>query len=349
MNKRKRRIDVLYHYCSLQTFYSIIKNKSIWLSDLRKTNDSKELIWLNEVVNEIFAPEVKKEIEELSKKKESEGAEKREEYEGKIFGWKFVRNFLNVYKDFSGSSCWGFCLSEKGDDLGQWRGYGDDGAGISIGFNRNKLENIIKHGEEIRLTQTTLTLGKVNYVGLKKTDECPHIDEYLGDDVKKIVENKEGLIKKMVEQAKKKKSSQTEDLSDTGLSPNAEEILVKKMLAMTRFPFYKMEAFNDEAEWRIVFSIPDEEIPQKMFTKETFENFKWTDKFQFKSYEYSVRDNDFVSHIEINLEKSLSDIIESITIGPKSKATKEDVRSFLKANGVDLDPQKIDKSKASYR
>ena len=40
----------LYHYCSVQTFYNIIKNKSIWLSDLSRTNDSKELIWLKEII-----------------------------------------------------------------------------------------------------------------------------------------------------------------------------------------------------------------------------------------------------------------------------------------------------------
>ena len=34
---------VLYHYCGLDKFYNIIKNNSIWLSDLTDTNDSKEL------------------------------------------------------------------------------------------------------------------------------------------------------------------------------------------------------------------------------------------------------------------------------------------------------------------
>ena len=37
--------DVLYHYCSLDTFCNIMKNQSIWLSDVTKSNDSKELVW----------------------------------------------------------------------------------------------------------------------------------------------------------------------------------------------------------------------------------------------------------------------------------------------------------------
>lgn len=37
---------ILYHYCSLETFQNIVENKSIWLSDVQKSNDSKELEWI---------------------------------------------------------------------------------------------------------------------------------------------------------------------------------------------------------------------------------------------------------------------------------------------------------------
>ncbi len=30
--------NVLYHYCSLDTFFNIIKNRSLWLSDISKSN-----------------------------------------------------------------------------------------------------------------------------------------------------------------------------------------------------------------------------------------------------------------------------------------------------------------------
>ena len=35
----------IYHYCSLDTFAQIIKNKTIRLSDLNKTNDYMEKKW----------------------------------------------------------------------------------------------------------------------------------------------------------------------------------------------------------------------------------------------------------------------------------------------------------------
>jgi len=38
--------DILYHYCSADTFYEIIKSKSLRLSDITKSNDSQELKWV---------------------------------------------------------------------------------------------------------------------------------------------------------------------------------------------------------------------------------------------------------------------------------------------------------------
>lgn len=40
--------DVLYHYCSMNSFFNIIRNRSIWLSDVSKSNDKDELIWYKE-------------------------------------------------------------------------------------------------------------------------------------------------------------------------------------------------------------------------------------------------------------------------------------------------------------
>ena len=39
----------LYHYCSLSTFYNIVKNQSIWVSDVQKSNDFLEVIWLKQL------------------------------------------------------------------------------------------------------------------------------------------------------------------------------------------------------------------------------------------------------------------------------------------------------------
>jgi hypothetical protein len=55
----------------------------------------------------------------------------------------------------------GFCLSEQGDLLSQWRGYADDATGVSIGFSKDYLERLgetDQHGGK-----AGFTLNKVEY------------------------------------------------------------------------------------------------------------------------------------------------------------------------------------------
>ena len=45
---------LIYHYCTMDTFVSIIKNQTIRLSDITKSNDSMELLWVEKYIREIF-------------------------------------------------------------------------------------------------------------------------------------------------------------------------------------------------------------------------------------------------------------------------------------------------------
>ncbi len=35
-------MSILYHYCSTDTFFNIVKNRSLWLSSLAQSNDYME-------------------------------------------------------------------------------------------------------------------------------------------------------------------------------------------------------------------------------------------------------------------------------------------------------------------
>ena len=109
----------LYHYCSLSTFYSIIKNRSIWLSDVSKSNDSQELVWATRQCKSLV---LKKFLEYVERMKAND----------RFIDTRF-REFNKTFDQFESIDAanslksWVFCLSEKGDNLGQWRGYADDG------------------------------------------------------------------------------------------------------------------------------------------------------------------------------------------------------------------------------
>ena len=123
----------LYHYCSIETFFHIIKTKAIWLSDIEKSNDSLELQYLKKeyakwakIICHVFADHQRK--------------------TNTPFDEKRLEALSSVLSDISSltiTKTWVFCLSEKGDLLSQWRGYADDGYGVSIGFDARYLSNAI--------------------------------------------------------------------------------------------------------------------------------------------------------------------------------------------------------------
>jgi len=104
--------EILYHYCSTEAFYSIIKNRSIWLSSAAQSNDYME--------------------GKLLFKSLREGLKSAKEY-------KEERNRIISLLEIVESHI--FCLSEEKDLLSQWRGYANNASGVAIGFSKKHLGN----------------------------------------------------------------------------------------------------------------------------------------------------------------------------------------------------------------
>jgi hypothetical protein len=113
----------LYHYCNTSAFASIIGERRIWLSSLSLSNDTMEGKLVGATFERLFK---KNGVDEKKLSKVMDAVKKLEE----------VIDGL------------GFCLSEKGDLLSQWRGYSQDGLGFSIGFSKKYLEALAKKEEE---------------------------------------------------------------------------------------------------------------------------------------------------------------------------------------------------------
>jgi len=108
--------EILYHYCSAETFLAICTGKKLRFSDLFSMNDYQEVHWGNavwlEVANSL--------IEEV--------------------GYEFVDTIDEI---FHVTGIFGLlvacCFSLDGDTLSQWRAYADDGKGYCIGFKAREL------------------------------------------------------------------------------------------------------------------------------------------------------------------------------------------------------------------
>lgn len=115
-------MSILYHYCSPSSFTSIISSKAIWLSSLSLSNDAAEGKVIHDAFSRLF---------------------KRESLLNRTIELVLDQiQFLDRAIDGLG-----FCLSEKGDLLSQWRGYAQDGEGFAIGFSSDYLDQLGKAQE----------------------------------------------------------------------------------------------------------------------------------------------------------------------------------------------------------
>lgn len=208
-------MQTLYHYCSTETFSSIVGNRSIRLSSLTMSNDSREGAVILEVLLSLA----------------------READLNPTLQLRLERQLRQAYDFFDG---FGFCLSEDGDLLSQWRGYADDGRGVSIGFNKQYFE---------RMSST-----------LQERDER-------GFAIKRVIYDHDGQREVATEHFGRIKELLERGAFQSGLGslliPTTEEdrAAVKKatedghfavLLAMLRMFEVKNPAFSEEREWRLI-------------------------------------------------------------------------------------------------
>ena len=175
MSKSEEKI--IYHYCSVEVFISIIENQELWASDIFKMNDSSEEKYLEDLLRfylkrihgELLKDKKLKEYldkkgknDKESTKKERENTEKLKkelfkEYYNKIFSAsikKNIDNYIKINKFLTINDLlkekskkikrYILCFSGDGDLLSQWRAYADDGKGISIGFKKSGIKEFLK-------------------------------------------------------------------------------------------------------------------------------------------------------------------------------------------------------------
>ena len=114
--------DIVYHYCSTEVFTKIIKEKSIRLSDITKSNDSMELKWALNCINASH----RNLREEMVIEQPNFFLDSPSQI---VLDKSVIKNRALV--------C---CFSEEGDLLSQWRGYADDAQGFAIGFDAKVLD-----------------------------------------------------------------------------------------------------------------------------------------------------------------------------------------------------------------
>jgi hypothetical protein len=218
---RQPKNFVLYHYTTADGLKGIIQNDELWATSAYYLNDSTEILYGYELIDEALAA-WKKRVNppELS----MAGGLVYELQRG--FGHDYLkRNIITpIYLT---------CFCEEDNLLSQWRAYGQSGGGYSVGFH---------------------VLSEGNVYGLKPepsvyTARCVKVEYDRNEQLRRITDLLDFLVP-IVDDAQVTEAIRSFDaLSPDGfgsLSGTVAEILMEESLG------FKNPAFAVEKEWRLV-------------------------------------------------------------------------------------------------
>jgi hypothetical protein len=135
---------IIYHYCSLEAFYSIITNKSFWLFSLSSTNDIKEMSEAKRLLRKIIMEEKYKSLNRL---------------------------YADENDEFYSLSC-----TYKRDSASHFDKYADDDKGVCIGIDTEVFEKYLLNNSHF----SYLSFTKVFYDDAQKKKEIKaYLDERL--------------------------------------------------------------------------------------------------------------------------------------------------------------------------
>jgi Protein of unknown function (DUF2971) len=156
--------QLLYHYCSAESFLSICRTKRVRFSDIFSMNDSQEMHW----GYSIFEKAASRLLPNITKEFFNEVDD------------VFQLSGYNLAPTIS-------CFSQAKDLLSQWRAYGDDGAGYCIGFDANFLTKlpcrplVVEYDEEKQINEVSATL-----TALYQTRQLQELSSINFDDMIKV-------------------------------------------------------------------------------------------------------------------------------------------------------------------
>jgi len=284
--------NTLYHYCSSEAFTAIVESKNLWLSALTLSNDSQE------------GKVVKATVMRLAERDNLSVAVRDRLQESLVFTERFFEGL-------------GFCLSEHGDLLSQWRGYADDAKGVCIGFDRQMLEVL---AESTKYQQTSgFALYKVAYKEHEKLVEPTY------QELRKFIDA--GALKWKGASSLLDARTAHEIAEDDLKIEKAHKALIFKLLEfMPRLYELKSPAFSEEHEWRLVSML--------LATQD--------DGCLFRSANDRI-----VPYRAFSIASQANGIIREIILGPKHQTPVNVVQSLLKQAG--FGPVEVRLSEASYR
>ncbi|MBO9441161.1 DUF2971 domain-containing protein [Phaeobacter italicus] len=282
---------LLYHYCSTQTGLAILQSRMFRLSALSAANDSMEGRLLGRVFGELLcAAGVAPDVVDVAS--------------------VIVEGYPNSTEGFA------FCLSERGDILSQWRAYGLDGTGVSIGFSSEFLE---RDFGQVNFGAQFFELKQICYGDdqLRRTLQ-PFADEVAERFARhgNFVRLNDGVTREYALSALDDRERELEGLFK-GNSDNAADLLSQLLetLVPLHFKIYdtKPSSFEEEREWRLV---------------------RYRHRVALPEVEYFANQYSIKPYISCLIADPAREAIREVVLGPKHTSKPDWVRAFLASVGL---------------
>lgn len=297
-HERKKRMGLMYHYCNVDTFLNIIRKKALWMSDINKSNDPREGKGIFQDIIDCISNMISSNTDS--------------DYNTLYKIIDYVMNYdceMRLYNDFN---AYAICFSKNGDLLSQWRGYTQNAAGISIGFD----EKILNKWSYSYGSKKIAEYRKVQY-GVK---------EYI------IKENVEKLIELVDEDVFIGEPSDQKRL----LHPFYQYL---SSLANEGY-FIKDKGFSEEKEKRLIYreyyQSEDAHNVSFMDYSSSTEINKHMKEFSLNDVKYRVWSSGFKKYYELSFDNVKDKIVKEIIIGPKCELQEKDVEELLSREGYTL-------------
>ena len=290
-------MSVCYHYCNVDAFLSIIRKKILWLSDIGKSNDP----WEGGLVFQ--------DILDYYSSYSWEGSYDKKEMSRLM---DLVMEYDCEMRMYNSFHAYAICFSQKGDLLSQWRGYTQDAAGISIGFDENVLNKwSLSHGR-----RKIAEFKKICY-GEKEKDIKRIIDDLLN--------LKDGI-------------DYSTDPSDVGLLSHPFYQYLENR-AIDGY-FVKDNAFREEKEKRLLYReyyhYDDSHRLTLWKNSSNQEINNIISEFSLSDVKYHCWPGGFKKYYELSFDKVKDRLIREIIIGPKCSASVEEVEELLIREGYKI-------------
>lgn len=310
--------QVFYHYCGLDSLFGMITSKSLWLTSLESTNDKKELKFGQETFNKAL-----------------QGLIDDENYKDIR---KELMKILNAPKDLTykryrpNFKYYGMSFISNKDSLTHWERYGNDGYGVCLGINFGMIDKLFEDYGIPKMCSSWIYSNQIIYEEEKQIDH-----------LQKSVLNE---INGFYYQLRNKENTQSINITDI---PHICNSIYYNTLAQSK-PIFKDHGFSDEKEIRLVFEEGQAEEQAKYYSSIASE-VEYTDSFLkiskhlnqiideldlYKSNkQHGIIGDTIRSYYAMNLSKIWSDkLITEVIIGPRCFQNRKELKSFLKANGL---------------